>query len=105
MHKDIERLKKHFLSKSSFTKFFYKDDILIYLDQDFSNGDITIILSHKGGSQYAGKLRFSQSGKLRESYLLTSKDLTDLMVAMEKLWGQKKYEQIAIPRDEFLKVF
>jgi hypothetical protein len=105
MHKDIERIKKQFLSKSSFTKFFYKDDILIYLDQDFSNGDITILLSQKGGGHYAGKLRFSQRGKLRESYLLTDKDLGDLMRAMEELWNQKKYEQIAIPRDEFLKVF
>jgi hypothetical protein len=105
MHKDIQHIKDFFLTKSSFTKFFYKDDVLIYLDQDFTNGDITILLCQKGGNQYMGKLRFSLRGKLRESDVLTDKDLADLVSAMRKLWEMKRCEQLTISRDEFLQAY
>lgn len=104
MQKDLEHIKNRFLRESSFTKFFYKDDVIIYLDHDFLNGDITILLSEKGGSHYMGKLCFSARGKLRDSYILTDRDLPDLLKAMEDLWNKKKYEQITIPREEFMQL-
>ena len=105
MHTDIKKIKDRYLTESSFMKFFYKENVLIFLDQNFTNGDITILLTNKGGGHYVGKLRFSQKGRLRESYLLTEKDMGDLMSAMDKMWRQKKYEQMTISREEFLKEF
>ena len=105
MSNHIEIIKDRYLSQSSFMKFFYKDDVLIFLDQNFSNGDITLLLMNKGGTHYVGKLRFGIKGKLKEAYLLTEKDMEDLMAAMDKMWKHKKCEQIAIPRKEFLKKF
>lgn len=104
MHTDIEKIKDRYLSQASFMKFFCKKNVLIFLDQNFSNGDITIFLTNKGGSHYVGKLRFSVRGKLKESHLLTEKDMGDLMLAMDKMWKHKKYEQMAISREEFLKM-
>jgi hypothetical protein len=104
MQKDLDIIRNQFLKESSFTKFFYENDVLIYLDEDYMNGDITILLCHKGGNSHAGKLKFSNRGKLRESYLLTDHDLVDILGTMKKLWKQKKYEQMTIPREEFMKL-
>ena len=102
MKERLEIIKDSFLKEASLIKFRIRRDLFLYLNQDYENGDVIIELFHRGSSENCGKLRFNLNGKLRESYLLSSRDLEHLVPKMQTLKKQQKHEQICISRDAFL---
>jgi hypothetical protein len=105
MQNRIQHVCERFLSHSAFTKFFYKSDILLYLNQDFVSGEITLSLCKKDGEEHCGRLYFNSRGKFLGSEIISIGDLDHLTKVMDKLWNEKKYECMTISRSEFNSMF